>query len=322
MPKLFLGNSLKKVVDRAPALRYVLWGIEALLMGVAMGTSALLPPDRASATGRRLFRAIGPHLDKTRKFRTNLTLAFPDKSPAAIETLIRDSWGNIGAVLAEYPHLKTIHRAAYASRLEVIIKGDSEVFQPGGPPAVFVAGHLANWEVPAGAAAHLGIPLSVIYTPLQNPWLNRLLYRARAQMGCGLIARDGALRGLMQALDTGQSVGLLVDQRVDSGEMVPFFGIDKLTSTIPARLALRYHCDLIPTQVERLENARFRVTFHDPVTPPADVADEHQKILDMTRTLNRLFETWITAAPQDWLCSKRLWPKGAQHPDHRRDKVA
>lgn len=311
MPRLFLGNSFKKLVDRAPALRYGLWTVEALLMGLAMGGSALLPPDRASAAGRRLFRAIGPRFDKTRKFRTNLALAFPERSPAEIETLIREVWGNIGAVLAEYPHLKTIRTATSPPRLETVIRGDSAVFRPGGGPAVFVATHLANWEVPAAAVRRLDIPLSVIYTPLQNPWLNRFLYRARTRMGCGLIAREGAMRGLMQALGKGRSVGLLVDQRVESGEPVPFFGIDKLTSTTPARLALRYQCDLIPIQVERIRNARFRVIFHEPVTPPADAADDQQKILGMTRALNRLFETWITAAPHDWLCSKRLWPKGA-----------
>lgn len=315
MPSLFLGTSFKKLVDRAPALRYVLWAVEALLMALAMGASALLPVDRASASGRRLFRAIGPYLDKTRKFRANLTLAFPDRSRAETESLIRDIWGNVGAVLAEYPHLKAIRTENSPPRLETVINCDSEVFQPNGRPAVFVATHLANWEVPAAAVRRLGIPLSVIYTPLQNPWLDRLLYRARKKMGCGLIARDGAMRGLMQALGKGTSIGLLMDQRVDSGEPVPFFGIDKLTSTTPARLALRYRCDLIPIQVERLRNARFRVIFHPPVLPPRDTEDDHRKILAMTRDLNRLFETWISATPHDWLCSKRLWPKGARHPD-------
>jgi KDO2-lipid IV(A) lauroyltransferase len=312
MPRLFLGTSLKKAVDRYPALRHVLWSVEALLIVLAMGGSALLPPDRASAAGRRLFRAIGPRLDKTRKFRTNLNLAFPERTPAQIEALIRDIWGNVGAVLAEYPHLETIGTAVNPPRLEVVIRGDSQVFRSGGGPAVFVATHLANWEVPAATVRRLDIPVSVIYTPLQNPWLDRLLYRARTRMGCGLIARDGAMRGLMQALGKGTSVGLLVDQRVDSGEPVPFFGIDKLTSTTPARLALRYQCDLIPIQVERIRNAHFRVIFHEPVPPPADAADEQEKIFTMTRTLNALFEGWIRAAPHGWLCSKRLWPKGAQ----------
>ncbi|TNF99369.1 MAG: hypothetical protein EP297_05755, partial [Gammaproteobacteria bacterium] len=95
MARLFLGSSLKKLADRAPLLRQFLWAIEALLVAVPLGITRLLPPGAASRAGRRVFRLIGPYLDKTRKFRRNLSLAFPDRSPAEIEALIRDNWGNV-----------------------------------------------------------------------------------------------------------------------------------------------------------------------------------------------------------------------------------
>jgi KDO2-lipid IV(A) lauroyltransferase len=226
--------------------------------------------------------------------------------------LIRESWGNVGAVLAEFPHLPDLARPDSTGRLEIIIHGDSLVFQNKGKPAIFVAAHLANWEVPAAGIKRLGITVSGLYTPLQNPWLNRMLYRMRARIGCGLLPRDGGIRALVAELNQGHSVGLLVDQRVDSGEPVAFFGIDMNTTTTPARLALRYDCDLIPVQVERLRGFRFRVTFHEPVTASEGIPDNHRKILDMTLKINKLFEEWITSAPQDWLCSKRRWPKDAR----------
>ena len=188
------------------------------------------------------------------------------------------------------------------------------MFQNDGKAAVFVTAHLANWEITLAAALRLGIPVSVLYTPLQNPWLDRMLYKARVRMGIKLLPQDGGIRTLVRELGSGRSVGLLVDQRVDAGEPVPFFGLDMNTSTTPARLALRYHCDLIPTRVQRLGNARFRVSFEEPIRPSAGITDEHRKILDMTRQLNVLFETWIREQPQDWLCSKRRWPKDAKRP--------
>lgn len=314
MAKLLLGNSLKKAADRMPALKHLLWGIEALVIGAFMGICALLSPGRASAAGRWLFRLAGPHLDKTRIFRRNLSLAFPDKSTAEIEGLIREIWGNAGAVLAEYPHLQTIADPAPPQRLEVVIEGGSRVFRQNGKPAVFVGAHLSNWELPPAAGVKLGLPVSVVYTPLQNPWLDRMLYKAREKMGFSLVPRDGGMRTLIRELGRGRSIGLVVDQRVDEGEPVPFFGIDMNTTITPARLALRYDCELIPIRVERLNGARFRVTFHAPVTPPAGVTDEHRKALAMTRKVNDLFEAWISENPQDWLCSKRRWPKDATPP--------
>jgi KDO2-lipid IV(A) lauroyltransferase len=314
MARLLLGSSFEKAVKRLPLLQRVLWAVEASAFGLCLGISRLLSPEHASALGRRIFRAIGPRLDKTRILRRNLTLAFPEKTDGEIEALIREIWGNFGAVLSEYPHLRTYAVAGKPDRLEITINSNSPVFQNTGKAAVFVTAHLANWEITLASALRLGVPVSVLYTPLQNPWLDRMLYKARVRMGIKLLPQDGGIRTLVRELGSGRSIGLLVDQRVDSGEPVPFFGLDMNTSTTPARLALRYHCDLIPTRVQRLGNARFRVSFEKPIIPTAGITDEHEKILDMTRQLNALFEAWIREQPQEWLCSKRRWSKDARRP--------
>ncbi len=197
------------------------------------------------------------------------------------------------------------------ARLEIVNHCSSEVFRKDGKSAIFVAAHLSNWEVPAVVVVQLGIPVSGIYTPLQNPWLNRMLLKARAAIGCGLIPREGGLRILIQELGKGRSIGLLVDQRVDAGEPVPFFGHDMLTSTTPATLALRYDYDLIPIRVERTAPARFRVTLYPPVTVPERATDKHQRSVQMTYEINKLFEEWIRAQPHEWLCTKRRWAKDA-----------
>ena len=314
MARLLLGNTLNKAVKRLPLLQQLLWAVEAGAFGMFIGISRLLSPERASALGRGIFRAIGPRLDKTRIFRRNLTLAFPEKSAGEIDTLIREIWGNLGAVLTEYPHLRSYAVAGEPERLEIVINNDSPVFQHTGKAAVFVSAHLANWEIPLASAIRLGLPVSVLYTPLQNPWLDRMLYKARARMGINMLPRDSGVRTLVRELGSGRSIGLLVDQRVDSGEPVPFFGLEMNTSTTPARLALRYHCDLIPIRVQRLGGARFRVSFEPPIIPGPGITDEHMKILDMTRQLNELFETWIREQPREWLCSKRRWAKDARRP--------
>jgi KDO2-lipid IV(A) lauroyltransferase len=311
MPRLLVGNSLRKATDRMPVLQQLLWGIEAVLITISMAISSLVPAEQASAVGRRLFRAIGPRLDKTRKLRVNLRLAFPEKSDAEIETLIRENWGNIGAVLAEYPHLPALARAASPKRIEIITLGNSRVFREQGRSAVFVAAHLSNWELPPLAGVMRGLQLSVVYSPFQNPWLNRMLCRMRERLGYTLVSRDGGMRVLLRELARGRSIGLIVDQRVDSGEPVAFFGMDMLTTVTPARLALRYDCELIPVRVQRLGGVRFRVTFYPPVPHPDGTTDDQEKAVAMTGEINTLFEQWITEQPDEWLCTKRRWPKHA-----------
>ncbi len=312
MAKLFLGS---KNTKWSPRLLRILWALEAGLVGLAGVLARLLPPDTASAAGYKVLARLGPHLDKTRLIRRNLKAAFPELDKAEVSRLVRAMWGNLGSVLAEYPHLGRICRSGPGQRLDCVIEGDPEVFRKTGKPAVFVTAHLANWELAAGAVVQQRVPLSVVYTTLQNPWLNRLLFRARKSLGCGLMERDSAARELLRCLRKGTSIGLLVDQRVDAGESLPFFGRNMLTSTTPAQLALRFDCELIPIQIQRLHGARFRVTFHKPVVADDENAENAEKILQMTRKINILFESWIRDRPHEWMCTKRRWPKDRHHPD-------
>jgi KDO2-lipid IV(A) lauroyltransferase len=276
-----------------------------------------MSPDTASRLGARLARRFGPGLGKTRHIRRNLKIAFPDLLPGETDELVRNIWANIGSIIGEYPHLRTICNTRAEERLEIVMQEPLEVFQLSDKPAVFVTAHLSNWEIGAATIAHLGVPLTVVYTALQNPHMDRLLAAARDALGFRTVERNSAARELLRRLKHGTSVGLLVDQRVDSGDPTPFFGKDMLTSTTPAQLALRFDCDLIPVQVQRLQGARFRVTFHKPVTADDPNADTAEKIAQITRNINRLFEAWIRERPHEWMCTKRRWPKDPNrgHPD-------
>jgi Kdo2-lipid IVA lauroyltransferase/acyltransferase len=310
LAKLFLGNQLRKRVDSSPVLLRLRWAIEAGVLAGLWRSSAWMTPERASEIGQRLLRWLGPRLHKTRHFRRNLGLAFPDSTEAEIDRLVRETWGNSGAVLAEYPHLGEI----CTRRTETVVNFDVDAVRRGERRAIFVAAHLANWEISAAAAAQFGVPLTVVYTPQENPWVDRMLHRHRRALDCKLIPRDDAMRVMIRELTAGRSIGLLVDQRVDSGVPVPFFGIDKLTTVVPARLALRFDCELIPVRVERLPGARFRVTAHEPVRCADATLSDHDRALEMTRRINALFEEWIREFPEQWFCSNRRWAKTAAPP--------
>lgn len=265
-----------------------------------------MSPERASATGRALISRLGPRTHKHHRLTGNLELAFPELGAAQREILARKIWGNLGAVMAEYPHLGTMVTGSCSPFVDVIMHEDSRKIFAGRQPAIYVTAHLANWELVAATIARSGIPLSVIYGPQRNPVLERMLQRQRKSLGCRFIARENGVRQLLRELRAGRSVGLLPDQRVEKGEPVPFFGRQAPTSITPAWLALKLECPLIPVQVERTGNARFRTVFHRPVTS----VDQEKTGVDpvqLTTELNRIFESWIRRQPEQWLCMKRRW---------------
>lgn len=252
---------------------------------------------------------IGPKLDGHTKLRRNVNRAFPERSPHARRLLARGAWGAFGQVLAEYPHLETLCRHEADERLEVVVYDESARWYRKERPAVFVTGHLGNWEMSGVPLGIMGVPLTAVYTPNPNPLIDAMIQERRRALFCEMITKDSGVRELIRQLERGRSLGLLVDQRVDSGEPVPFFGRPSLTTLVPARLALKLGLEMVPTRVERLPGGRFRVNFLEAVSPRDRTQDRHKQAFDMMSQVNALFESWIRMRPSQWHCMKRRWSK-------------
>lgn len=236
-----------------------------------------------------------------------MVIAFPELTDPEIDDLVVRAWGRSGRVLAEYPHLATILRDD--DRLIIDIREPLEACKKPAKPCVIVTAHQSNWEVVCSAMAKLNIGNVSLYSPPTNPLLDRMLLESRQALNSDLLPRDNSTRLLMRALKQGQTIAMVMDRRVDEGKLIQFFGHDKRSTIMPAKLALKLNCDLVPVQVERLQDAHYRVTFHPPVRPEDTSADETTQATDMIQQVHQQFENWIRQQPEDWFCSKRLWPK-------------
>jgi KDO2-lipid IV(A) lauroyltransferase len=311
MAALFLSDALRRRIDRSPPLRRGRYALEAGALATFWQIASWLPPHTASAFGRRLLGLVGPQLAKSKHVDRNLRLAFATLDERARRDLAREVWGTAGAVLAELPHLKTICAQTFDEPFETSANLDLDAYRSGRRHGVFVTAHLANWEIAAAAAPHLGVPLSVVHASSKNPYVETILRRRRADLGFQLVSREDGARPLLRELGAGRSVAMVIDARDDEGVPLSFFGLDKLTTIAPARLALRFGCDLVPIRVERLTGVQFRVTICDPIRPDPLAASDKARAIGMMREVNCLFEQWIREQPQQWVCIKRAFPKHA-----------
>jgi KDO2-lipid IV(A) lauroyltransferase len=307
--EFIVGNSIRRWARRHRPLRALLWRLDYGVIWLMSKLAMILPTDTASRLGHAIGTFFGPLLmKKTAIFRTNLSTAFPELDAAAIEQLVSRAWGQAGRVLMEYPHLARI--LEQDDRLQIDIREPIATYSDPSKPCVIVTAHQSNWEVVCSAMAKLGMPNASLYTPPTNPLLDRLLLESRRALNSELLPREHGARLLMRALKNGQTAAMVMDRRVDDGKPVQFFGHSKPSTILPARLALKYGCELVPVQVERLKDAHFRVTFHPPVLPGDPGADEADQAADMIQQVHHQFEGWIRQRPEDWFCSKRIWPKG------------
>jgi KDO2-lipid IV(A) lauroyltransferase len=267
-----------------------------------------LPLDWASGLGGFLARKIGPRLGLNKRARKNLSRAMPELSPDAIERIIAGMWDNLGRLVAEYPHLGAFRVYDGDGRVEIVGAENIRAQAAGGKGAIFFSGHFGNWEVAPLAVTQAGLGAVEIYRPANNPLVDKLLNRARSVIGTELVPKGTvAARRAIAALQEGRHIAMLVDQKMNDGIAVPFFGHDAMTAPALAQLALRFDCAIMPARVERLKGARFRIVMSPPIeiTP---TGDRQADTLAIMTAVNAEIESWLRERPEMWLWLHRRWP--------------
>jgi KDO2-lipid IV(A) lauroyltransferase len=275
---------------------------------VTYGVFAALPLSWASALGGFAARTLGPRTGASKRARVNLRRAMPELSAARIEEIVRGMWDNLGRVIAEYPHLGKfqvyepngyVETVGFINRLKETPPRSDEKY-------IFFSGHYGNWEIATLAVTQAGLKTAEIYRAANNPYVDRLIRRARGVVGSDLIPK-GAGRRAIAALHRGRHICLLIDQKANTGIPVPFFGRDAMTELVVARLALRFGCRVVPCRVERLNGVKFRITFDEPMEP-VRTGDEDADALALMTRINARLEGWIRERPDHWFWLHRRWP--------------
>lgn len=269
----------------------------------------LLPLDVASGLAGAITRSFGPLLPISRKAEARLRRAMPEISEAEAKAIIKRMWDNLGRVAGEYTHLDEFDLYAPDSRVEIVGQKYIDQLRDDGIGGIFFSGHFGNWEILALAAGQNGLPLTLVYREANNPAVELLLQKVRAAVPGRHLAKGSiGARAALVALTKGAHLGMLVDQKLNDGIAVPFFGRDAMTAPAVARLAVRLHCPVAPVRVERLHGAHFRLTVFPPLTFTISGDKDADTMAAMTE-INAILEGWIRERPDHWFWLHRRWPE-------------
>jgi Kdo2-lipid IVA lauroyltransferase/acyltransferase len=173
---------------------------------------------------------------------------------------------------------------------------------------IFVTPHLGNWELLPLVSSMVGIPLAVVVRPLDNPFLEQMLYAKRAANGHVLIPKRNAFFALQKLLQGGKSIGMLPDQSTKKGILVDFMGRKAMTTPIPAVLAVTHRRPVVVVACCRNRNSmNFEGFVSDPIWPAAHYASEKAEIIRITEAIHREMETVIHRYPEQYLWMHDRW---------------
>ncbi len=272
---------------------------------------AALPAATASNLGARLGAVLGRLPALARRAERNLHLAMPELDRRERAAIIAGVWQNLGRTLAELPHLCdfTLTEGVPAQgQIQVVGAEKLAKQQDHGRGSLLFGGHLANWELMNLVTAKLGRPVHLVYRAANNPLIDGWIWQVREGSSLSALAKGRtAARGILSALKQGDPVGMLVDQKMNDGIAVPFFGRPAMTAPALAQLALQQNLAILPVRCERLAGAAFRVTFLDPISY-RQCGNRKEDVAAVMGLVNNMLEDWIRARPEQWLWLHNRWP--------------
>ncbi|MEM7302065.1 MAG: lipid A biosynthesis lauroyl acyltransferase [Pseudomonadota bacterium] len=304
---------------RNPIVERVLFRIKdvtdwtvAKLVNLVIHLLKKLPPDTSTNVAEWTMRRIGFLFPRNKLARSNIALAFPEKSDAEVEEILKGMWGHVGRTIAEYIFLDELFDYDYwggdPGRIDA--HGVDEfvrIYQKGGGRMVMFTAHMGNWEMLPIAAATYDVNVTALFRPPNNKYIAKRVLKARTtSMGHLVPSKAGAAWALARVLEEDGAVGVLVDQHFTKGPEVEFFGRTARANPLVARLARRYDCPVYPARCVRLPGGKFRMDLFDPLELPRD-DDGLIDVNASTQMINSIVEDWVREYPQQWLWIHDRW---------------
>lgn len=274
----------------------------ALLSGCRM-----LPLDWCSAVGATLGTLNGRYrfpAQRERARRGYLQLAGGNPTPRDADRAAMRLFDNTGRTMLEFAILDRLWPAG-----RIAVEGAEHFVgaRTGGRPVLVMALHLGNWEVIAPTMLAL-LPEVIgagFYMPPRNRFEHAIVVAARHRFGAIMFPPGvaGARMAHRHLVETRGMLLVYADDERKGHVSAPLFGRPlRARANIPniIRLAWASGAAVIPAYAERLEGARFRVTYLPAVDLVPAGNDPAAALRDNVERLDRVITPLVLAHLDQW----------------------
>ena len=241
--------------------------------------------------------------------RANLSLAYPHWDGTRRERVLRQVYYNLGLQLAEFCKMSSYTPEQAAGFIEYEGLDSYLAARDRGKGVLVVTGHLGAWELSSFYHSLAGYPMGLVIRRLDNALVDRFVNRIRCLHGNRVVHKDDFARGLIAAMRSGETVGILMDTNMTppQGVFVPFFGVKACTASGLARIALRTDAAVLPGFL-LFDKARrkYVLRFGERIALER-TADHEADIVSNTAKFTAAIEAAVRRNPEQWLWMHRRW---------------
>ena len=276
--------------------------IEASLILFLLNILRIFPYRLRVVIGSIVFRFfLSPLIGNKKRIESNVNLVLPNLPESDKKNLIKNCLHNIGMTMFE---LLSPHDFKLAGQKANVLGPGSSLLEKArvnSQPVILVSGHFGNYDVVRANLISKGYQLGALYRPMNNPYFNKTYVKNISEIGKPLFPRGKkGMAEMMEFLRGGKLIALLIDQHMQNGEPLKFFGKTAYTATSAAKMALKYNAILMPFFVIRKgKTSNFDLYFEEPI--------EHSDPVKMTQEFNHRLESRIKSNNEQWLWTHKRW---------------
>ncbi len=237
----------------------------------------------------------------------NLRNAFPDLPEQVRRSILRQSYRNLSAIIAEALHGFGADITEMSARVQIENPELATQYIAQGQSVVLLAAHYCNWEwLLLGASAQFALPIDVVYKTQRVEAFDAFLCEARSRFGGNLIPHKRFLFEVMKARNEPRIYALVADQTPHSHEekhWTRFLHQDTAFYVGADKIARILKAPAIFVTMRRLRPGFYSARLRLLAAPPYARGDEATIIESYARAL----EEEIRSSPADWLWIHRKW---------------
>jgi KDO2-lipid IV(A) lauroyltransferase len=288
---------------------------------------ALLPLPVLHALGYG-FYVLACHIVRWRVklARANLAGAFPEKTAAERETILRDSYLNLARTVMEAIWGFRASGEELMKRVHFENPECIERYKAARQSVVLLTAHTCNWEwLLLAAGARFDFPIDAVYKPLRLKGVDKYTREARSRFGGNPIPFQSFLFELMRRAQQHRAYAMVADQTPHARmpkHWTTFLNRDTAFFLGPEKIARFLDAPVLYVEMRRVRLGHYAVRLHVLAEPPYDDDEEDAGALIAERYA-RALEATIRAQPADWLWIHNKWKYGrgtGQGTDRRRRK--
>ena len=240
----------------------------------------------------------------------NLDMVFGNtKTAAQKKSILKQSLGSFVQTMADIFWFSK-HTEKRVHKYQTFVPASGPYFEH--RAQLIITAHTGNWELIGLESGLRGLDIASVAAITKNASVDTMLNTLRQQTGQTIVAREGALRTLINRFRQNRKAAFVLDQNTpeeQGGIWVDFLGIPTPVSSAPAHLAYRTGTEIIFAFSHPVAGGKYEAHTGHVIHPPAYDKAQNQSLIvaALTQQIMDVISTQIRNHPEYWLWSYKHW---------------